>query len=820
MAKEIPERVDVAIVGGGIAGCSIAYHLAKIGITDVALFERKQLTCGTTWHAAGLVGQLRATRNMTELAKYTSELFATLEEETGQATGFKQNGSVGLALTQARFEEMKRGASMGRNFGLEVEVLGRDEIADLYPAVALDDVVGGVFLPTDGQTNPIDTASALAKGARQHGAKVFEQSLVTRILVEGGRAVGVEVEGRRVRAETIVICGGMWSRDLAGDIGVSLPLHAAEHFYIVTEPVPGLPTDLPVMRVPDEHAYYKEDAGKILLGCFEPEAKPWGMDGIPADFSFDTLPEDFDHFEPILEMAVARMPALAEAGIQLFFNGPESFTPDDRYLLGETPEVRDLFVACGFNSIGIQSSGGVGKVLADWIRDRHPPVDLADVDVRRLHPFQSNRRYLHDRTTETLGLLYAMHWPHYQMRTARGARRGPLHDRFLAAGAVMGEAVGWERPNWYAPEGVEKTYAYSYGRQNWHPYAQAECEAARDRVALFDQASFAKFRVQGRDALATLNRICANEIDKPVGSLTYTQWLNERGGIEADLTVIRQGAADFLVITAAGAQVRGFAWLTRHIPEDAHCFATDITSGLPMLGVMGPSSRALLAEVAPHTDWSTDAFPFGSMQEVEIGYAKLQAGRVSYVGELGWELYVPAEFIAEVYERLIEAGAAHGLAHAGMHAMNACRVEKGFRHWGHDIADEDTPLEAGLSFAVAWDKPGGFIGRDALLAAREAGTPTRRLVQVALEADGEDAPLLLHEEPILRDGAIVGSITSGAWGHRLGKSLGMGYVASPDGVTKDWIEAGRWEVEVAWTRHPVTVQLRPWYDPKGERMRG
>jgi 4-methylaminobutanoate oxidase (formaldehyde-forming) len=544
------------------------------------------------------------------------------------------------------------------------------------------------------------------------------------------------------------------------------------------------------------------------------------MDGIPADFSFDTLPEDFDHFEPILEMAVARMPALAEAGIQLFFNGPESFTPDDRYLLGETPEVRDLFVACGFNSIGIQSSGGVGKVLADWIRDRHPPVDLADVDVRRLHPFQSNRRYLHDRTTETLGLLYAMHWPHYQMRTARGARRGPLHDRFLAAGAVMGEAVGWERPNWYAPEGVEKTYAYSYGRQNWHPYAQAECEAARDRVALFDQASFAKFRVQGRDALATLNRICANEIDKPVGSLTYTQWLNERGGIEADLTVIRQGAADFLVITAAGAQVRDFAWLTRHIPEDAHCFATDITSGLPMLGVMGPSSRALLAEVAPHTDWSTDAFPFGSMQEVEIGYAKLQAGRVSYVGELGWELYVPAEFIAEVYERLIEAGAAHGLAHAGMHAMNACRVEKGFRHWGHDIADEDTPLEAGLSFAVAWDKPGGFIGRDALLAAREAGTPTRRLVQVALEADGEDAPLLLHEEPILRDGAIVGSITSGAWGHRLGKSLGMGYVASPDGVTKDWIEAGRWEVEVAWTRHPVTVQLRPWYDPKGERMRG
>ncbi|MBP5855406.1 FAD-dependent oxidoreductase [Marivibrio halodurans] len=816
----MPQSVDVAIIGGGVAGASIAYHLTKIGITDVALFERKQLTCGTTWHAAGLVGQLRATRNMTELAKYTSELFAELEAETGQATGFKQNGSISLALTDARFEELKRGASMGRNFGLEVEVLGPSEVATLYPSVSLDGAVGGVFLPKDGQTNPIDTTAALAKGARMRGASIFEETAVTRILVENGRAVGVETARGPVRAGTVVICGGMWSRDLGGDIGVSLPLHAAEHFYIVTEPVPGLSTDLPVLRVPDEYSYYKEDAGKILLGCFEPEAKPWGMDGIPKDFSFDSLPEDFDHFEPILEKAVERMPALAEAGIQLFFNGPESFTPDDRYLVGETPEVRDLFVACGFNSIGIQSSGGVGRVMADWIRDRHPPIDLSDVDVRRLHPFQSNRRYLRDRTTETLGLLYAMHWPHHQMRTARGARRGPLHERFLAAGAVMGEAMGWERPNWYAPDGVERTYRYSYGRQNWFPHAQAECEVTRDAVALYDQTSFAKFRVQGRDALAVLNRLCANDVDKPVGALTYTQWLNARGGIEADLTVIRTGENDFLVITAAGAQVRDLAWLTRHIPSDAHCFATDVTSGINQIALMGPNSRALLSTLAPDTDWSTAAFPFGAMREIEIGYAKLQAGRVSYVGELGWELYIPGEFAAHVHDTILEAGAAHGLRHAGMHAMNACRVEKGFRHWGHDIADEDSPLQAGLGFAVAWDKPGGFIGRDALLTQKEAGVPTRRLVQIMLEQDDAATPLMLHEEPILRDGAIVGATTSGAWGHRLGKSLAMGYVACPDGVTKDWLEAGSWEVEIAWARHPAKVQLRPWYDPKSERMRG
>ncbi len=817
----LPDRAEVVIIGGGIAGCSIAYHLTKIGITDVVLCERKQLTCGTTWHAAGLVGQLRASRNMTELAKYTSELFAELEAETGQATGFKQNGSISIAKTEARFEEFKRGASMGKNFGLEVNVLTVEELASLHPLLNTEDVVGGVFLPKDGQTNPIDTTQAFAKGAKMRGAKIFEQTKVEKILVEGGRAVGVLTDKGEIRAKTVVLTGGMWSRDLGATVGVNLPLHAAEHFYIVTEPMAGLPGNLPVMRVPDEYAYYKEDAGKILLGAFEPGAKPWGMDGIPESFEFDTLPEDLEHFEPVLEFAMNRLPILQEAGIQLFFNGPESFTPDDRYLLGETPEVADLFVACGFNSIGIQSSGGVGRVLADWIRDRHPPMDLADVDVRRMASFQNNRRYLHDRTTETLGLLYAMHWPSHQVETARGVRKTPFHDRLDAVGATWGETAGWERPMFFASDAAERRFDYSYGRPGWFDKVGAECRATRDSVALYDQSSFSKFRVEGRDACAVLNRISANQVDVPVGRMVYTQWLNDRGGIEADLTVTRLSDTAYLVVTAGGAQVRDFAWLQRHIPADAHCIATDITSGLPMLGLMGPNSRALL-QAATGADLSNDAFPFGTMQELELGYARVRAGRITYVGELGWEIYVQAEYAQHVWDRLTEIGADHGLVHAGYFALNACRTEKGFRHWGHDIGDEDTPVEAGLSFAVAWDKP-DFIGRDAVLAQKEKGVPGKRLVQVALVQDDTATPMMFHEEPILRNGRIVGATTSGAWGHRIGKSIGMGYIRCPEDeggkVTKEWIESGTFEIEIAWTRHAATAQLAPFYDPKARRVK-
>jgi 4-methylaminobutanoate oxidase (formaldehyde-forming) len=816
----LPSRASVVIVGGGIAGCSIAYHLTKIGVSDVVLLERRQLTCGTTWHAAGLVGQLRATRNLTELARYTADLYRSLEAETGQATGFRQNGSVSVATNAARFEELRRGASMGRTFGLEIDVLSREAIKERWPLLEVADVVGGIYIAKDGQTNPIDTTQAFARGAKMRGARIFEHTPVTRIRVERGRAAGVETAAGYIAADTVVLCAGMWSRELGRECGVSVPLHAAEHFYIVTEPIPGLPANLPVLRVYDECAYYKEDAGKLLMGCFEPVAKPWGMAGIPADFCFDTLPEDYEHFEPILSAAVRRVPRLGEVGIQLFFNGPESFTPDDRYYIGEAPELRDLFVATGFNSVGIAASGGVGKVVAQWIMDRRPPMDLADVDIRRAQPFQSNRRYLRDRTVETLGLLYAMHWPYYQYRCARGARRSALHDRLLGAGACMGETAGWERPNWYGEPGATPRYEYSYGRQNWFAACQRECEAVRDAVALFDQASFAKFLVQGRDACSILNELSTADVDVAVGRIVYTQWLNERGGIEADLTISRLAEQEFLVVTSAICQTRDLAWLRRRLEarDSAHCTVTDVTAGVAMLGVMGPCSRELL-ETLSGADLGNGAHPFGVSRELEIGYARVRASRITYVGELGWELYIPGEQVLDVYERLLEAGARFGLRHAGYHAMAACRVEKGYRHWSHDIGDEDTPLEAGLAFTVAWDKAGGFTGRQALLAQRERKLLPKRLVQVMLRDASADAPLLYHEEPILRDGRIVGSIRSGAWGHRVGRSLGMGYVSCESGVTTEWLHSGHWQIEVAGAAQEAAVQLQAWYDPRGERIR-
>ncbi|MEM7731544.1 MAG: FAD-dependent oxidoreductase [Pseudomonadota bacterium] len=810
------KSVDVAIIGGGVAGCSLAYHLTKIGVTDVALFERKQLTCGTTWHAAGLVTQLRATRTMTELARYTGELFQNLEAETGQATGFKQNGAVRVAKTGARLEELKRGVSMARNFGLEADVITPEQIRERWSPIDTTDIIGGIWMPNDGQVNPADVTMALAKGARMGGAQILENTPVMQILVEQGRAVGVRTAEGDVRAKKVAICGGMWSRDLAAQIGVSLPLHAAEHFYIVTEPIPNLPSDLPVLFVSDECAYYKEDAGKLLLGCFEPGAKPWGHNGIPEDFCFDSLPEDFDHFEPILADAVKRAPILGDAGIQLFFNGPESFTPDDRYLLGETAEVEGLFCACGFNSIGILSSGGVGKSLAQWIKDGHPPVELIDVDVRRMQPFQNNSKYLFDRTTETLGLLMDMHWPYRQFATARGLRRSPFHDRMLDAGAVMTEAAGFERPGFFTTPDEPKKIIYSYGPQSWHEAVRREVTNTSENVTVFDQSCFVKYRVDGPDAMRVLNHVCANDVDVPIGRIVYTQWLNARGGIEADVTVTRISETSYLIVTIATSQTRDLAWLKRQIPDDARAFAYDVTSGLPMLAVMGPKSRALLEKLSG-ADLSNKVHPFGVSREIEIGYATMRASRVTFVGELGWELYMPADIAAYVLEHLTKAGAIYGLGHGGFFTINSMRMEKGFRHWGHDIGVEDTPLEAGLKFAVAFDKKGGFIGRDALLRQRDGGPLTKRLVQVALT--DEAAPLLHHEEPIRMNGAIAGSITSGFYGHRLNRSLGMGYIHHPEGITAQMLSSESFGIEVACEHYPARVQLGSWFDPKGERIK-
>jgi glycine cleavage system T protein len=812
---DLPKHARVVIVGGGIVGCSVAYHLGLRGWTDVVLLERRQLTCGTTWHAAGLVGQLRATYNMTRLAQYTTGLYASLEAETGQATGFRQTGSIAVATHAARFEELRRGASMAKCFGLEVHTLSASEVADKWPGVYTDDLVGGVFLPRDGRTNPIDTTQALARGAKSRGVKIVENCQVQDIVVKDGRATGVRTVHGEIAAEVVINCAGMWAHRLGARVGVTLPLHAAEHFYIVTEPMAGLSSDLPVLRDPDGCAYFKEDAGKLLVGWFEPVAKPWGMRGIPETFCFDQLPDDLDHIEPLLAGAVQRVPRLAHTGINLFFNGPESFTPDDRYLLGETPEVRNLYVAAGFNSIGIQSAGGAGKVLADWVIDGHPPMDLWDVDVRRCQPFQRNRRYLQDRTVESLGLLYAMHWPYRQPETARGVRRSILHDRLLARGACFGEVAGWERPNWYAPVGTPAEYAYSYGRQNWFAHCARECAAVRTGVGLFDQSSFAKFLLQGPDAEAVLNRICANDVAVPAGRIVYTQWLNERGGIEADLTVTREASDRYLIVSAAATHTRDLAWLQRQLPSDARAMVVDVSSGMAVLSVMGPRSRELLLRLTD-ADLSNAAFPFGSSQVIDLAYARVRASRITYVGELGWELYIPTEFAPGVFDALMAEGEPLGLLLAGYHALDALRMEKGYRHWGHDISDEDTPLQAGLGFAVAWSKPGGFIGREALLAQKTKGL-SRRLVQFALR---DPAPLLYSNEPILRDGAIVGRITSGAFGHSLGRSIGMGYVTVPEGATDtNAILRGHYQIEVAGERFAADSSLQPWYDPRSVRVK-
>ncbi len=811
---KLPSHAEIVVIGGGIIGCSTAYHLAKNGKKDVVLLERQKLTSGTTWHAAGLVRAMLYSGNLTRLARHSVELYTRLEKETGQATGFKQNGSISIAVNGERLDELRRGASMAKAFGVEAEEISKKQLLEKWPLMNVEDVTGAIFFPHDGQCNPSDTAMALAKGARMGGVKIFEGVKVTGILTKDGRATGVRTADGEISAEVVVNCGGMWAREIGLMAGVSVPLHAAEHFYVVTEPIEGLPSDLPVMRNMDSCAYYKEDAGKLLIGAFEPQAKPWGMKGIPEDFCFDELPEDFDHFQPILEGAIHRVPALAETGIRKFFNGPESFTPDQRYLLGETPELKSFFVAAGFNSIGIQSAGGAGMALAEWICNGHPPFDLWDVDIRRMMPHQNRRTYLYDRVSEALGLLYAMHWPYRQFETARGIRLTPLYHRLKAHGAGFGEVAGWERANWFAPKGVEPKYEYSFGRQNWFGYAAAEVKATREKVGLFDQSTFAKFLVRGADAERELQRICAADVGVAPGRAIYTQWLNERGGIEADLTITRLDEESYMVVTSAASAVRDLTWLKRNLAAEARVTVDDVTNAYAVLGVMGPNSRALLQSLTDH-DLSNQGFPFGTSREIEIAHIRLRATRISYMGELGWELYVPSEFAAGLFDILVEKGAPYGLKLCGMHAMDALRIEKAYRHWGHDITDEDTPLEAGLGFAVAFDKNRPFIGREALLQQRGKKLG-RRLVQFALEDPG---PLLYHNEPIYRDGALVGHTSSAAYGHHLGRAIALGYVRNEAGVDADFVNGGRFEIEVGLRRYAARASLKPLYDPASARMK-
>ncbi|MEL6206312.1 MAG: FAD-dependent oxidoreductase [Pseudomonadota bacterium] len=810
----LPSHARAVIVGGGVIGCSVAYHLTKLGWSDVVLLERKQLTCGTTWHAAGLIAQLRASANMTRLAKYSADLYRGLEAETGLATGMKQVGSISVALTAARKEELFRTASMARGFDVPVEELSPAEVKARYPHLNVEGVEAGVWLPTDGQGDPANIALALAKGARSRGALIAEGARVTGITTEGRRAASVHWERAgeqgEIAADHVINCAGMWGREVGAMAGVNVPLHACEHFYIVTEAIPGL-SELPVLRVPDECAYYKEDAGKMLLGAFEPDAKPWGMDGISEEFCFDQLPEDFDHFEPILERAIHRMPMLESAGIHTFFNGPESFTPDDAYHLGQSLELDNFWVAAGFNSIGIQSAGGAGMALAQWMEDGEKPFDLIDVDIARMQPFQSNRRYLFERSRETLGLLYADHFPYRQKATARGVRRSPFHTQFDALGGVFGEAGGWERPNWIAWPGQARAYSYDWGRQNWFENAAFEHAAIRTGVGLYDMSSFGKIRVEGRDACAFLNRVAGAEMDVAPGRIVYTQFLNSQGGIEADVTITRLTETAYLVVTPAVTRPSDEAWMRRQV-GDFHVALTDVTAGEGVLAVMGPKARDLLQAVSP-ADFRNEGNPFGTAQDIEIGMGVARVHRVSYVGELGWEVYVSADMAAHVFETLWEAGADHGLALCGLHAMDSCRIEKAFRHFGHDITSEDHVLEAGLGFAVKLSKP-DFTGRDAVLRKKQQGL-ARRMVQFRLS---DPEPMVYHNEPILRDGEIVGHLTSGAYGHHLGAAIGMGYVPCP-GESREAVLASIYEIEVAGTRVSAEASLKPMYDPKAERVR-
>jgi len=818
LSKVLPSKATTVIIGGGIAGCSVAYHLAKMGQSDVVLLERRQLTCGTTWHAAGIVGQLRSSKSQTDMARYTVDLFKRLEDETEQATGFKQNGSVGLALTPGRVFDMKRNMSRAKQYGIEAHFLDTAEIHDRWPMFEVSDVLGGYFVPGNGQVNPIDVTNALAKGARMRGVAIHENVEVVSLIIRNGAVAGVTTDQGEIEATAVVLAGGMWARDFGAKHGVSIPLQAAEHFYIVTEPIKDLPTNLPATSISDEYTYFKEDAGKLLVGAFEPVAKPWGLDGIPKDFCFDTLPEDFDHFAPILEQAVRRMPMLESAGIQLFFNGPESFTPDGRYYLGETPELKNLFVAAGFNSQGIMSSGGAGKVTAEWIINRQPPMALSSYDIRRMMPFQASRVYLADRTVETLGLQMQLGWPSRQFSTARGARHLSLHSRLVEAGAQMAERSGWEQPAFFIEPGEKPGFDYSWSRPGWFEACRRESLAVQNDVVLFDQSNFSKFIVEGPDACLALEHICANSVNVPVGRIVYTQWLNERGGIEADLTVTRLAEDKYMVLSGGPMQVRDFDWLKKHIPTELRCLAYDTGAGYSMLSIMGPKSRGLL-EGLSGADLSNEAFPFSTSQMIEVGYAKVRANRLTYVGELGWELIVPVEFSAHVYDRILAAGGDYGLRLGGWYTIDCCRMEKAYRRWGHDIDEDSTPIEAGLRFAVALKKKKAFIGREAIQRQLEQGPPKTRLVLFQAKEHGVEAPLMHGSEPIYRDGVCVGSVTTGSWGHRLGRSLAMGYVSSPDGVTDDIVRQSHFEVEVALQRHSLIAGLEPWYDPKGDRIR-
>ncbi|HEX8663820.1 MAG TPA: FAD-dependent oxidoreductase [Beijerinckiaceae bacterium] len=815
MSADIPSSAEIVIVGGGVVGCSVAYHLAEMGRRDVVLLEQGRLSCGTTWHAAGLVGQLRAHQNMTRLVQRSIDLYSRLEAETGLATGWKQCGSIIVARTPERMTLLRRVAASATAQGVPCEVISVKEAAERYPVMATDDLLGALWLPSDGKANPADVTQALAKGARMRGARIFEKTKVTGIRVKDGRASGVETAHGPIEAEVVVNCAGQWAKAVGRLCGVTVPLHSAEHMYVVTGKIPGVHPDLPVMRDPDGYIYVKEEVGGLLVGGFEPVAKPWATDGIPEPFEFQLLPDDWDQFQILMENALVRVPALHDAEIKTFVNGPESFTPDNNFIIGEAPELKNFFVAAGFNSIGIASGGGAGKALAEWIVGGEPSLDLWPVDIRRFARFNGNDTWLRSRVGEVLGLHYMMPWPNRELASARPFRRSPLYDRLETRGAVFGSKMGWERPNYFARSDGERTIAYSFERQNWFDTVMAEQRAAREGVAVFDLTSFAKLLVQGRDAESVLQGLTANDVAVPVGETVYTGLLNARGTFESDVTIARLARDSFLIVTGTAQAVRDADWIRRHIPEDARATLADVTSAYAVIAVMGPRSRELLSRVS-RANLSNAAFPFGAIREVDVGYATVWASRRTYVGELGFELFVPTEFAATVYDTLTEAGAEFGLVDAGYYAIEGLRLEKGYRAWGRELTPDYTPWEAGLGFAVRLDK-GDFLGRDALVAAK--AKPLKRRC-VSLMAVDPDAPLAHGGELVLRDGRPVGEVASAAFGAAVGRVVALAYVSSgSEAIDAAWLDAGRFEIEIAGVRAPVRAGLKAPYDPTSARTR-
>ena len=814
--KDLPSTAKAVVIGGGIIGCSTAYHLGKLGWTDTVLLERKKLTSGTTFHAAGLVGQLRTSANITQLLGYSVELYKKLEQETGLQTGWKMNGGLRLACNANRWTEVKRQATTAHSFGLEMHLLTPKEAQDLWPLMTIDDLVGAAFLPTDGQANPSDITQSLAKGARMAGVKIFEDTPVTRILVEDGRIKGVETPYGTIACEKVVICAGQWTRTLAATVGVNVPLVSVEHQYMITEVIPGVTKDLPTLRDPDRLTYWKEDVGGLVWGGYEPNPKPWAQNGIPEGFHFETLQPDWDHFEQFLDNAISRVPALATAGVKQLMNGPESFTPDGNFILGEAPELQNCFIGAGFNAFGIASGGGAGMALAEWVAKGAAPYDLWPVDIRRFGKVHHSTDWIRERTTEAYGKHYTIAWPSEEMLSARPTRRSPLYAHLKAAGACFGEKLGWERPNWFADpaEGEVAVDRYSYGRPGWFDAVGREHKAAREAAVLIDQTSFAKFTLKGPDAAKTLSWIAAGNVDRAVGRLTYSQMLNDKGGIEADVTVARVAADEFYIVTGTGFATRDFDWINRNIPQSARCELVDVTSAFSVLSLMGPKAREVLARVCGD-DLGNDAFPFGTAKRISVARCPVLALRVNYVGELGWELHMPIEVAATVYEALIEAGGDLGLVNAGYRAIETLRLEKGYRAWGAEIGPDHTPVETGLVWACKMKSGLPFKGR-AALAAQMAGGVKKRLAGFTVD---DPAVVLLGRETIYRNGERVGWLSSGGYGHTIGKPVGYGLIRRMDGVSEDFIRSGDYELEVASERFAARLHLEPLYDPANLRVK-